>query len=310
MSWRRAYFRFGELTARSHAETLCRHVRVSHPFAIVALCLIATGCESQKGYADLAELGSAYAGAVDRLLVLAGTVSVDATSERLLQDREIAPQTKEDYQKLSDIDVKRLALIDDLRKHVQLVANYFGLLQRLAGSDASDQATKTLEGTASSVSALGQRLRKNDLAPGADLFTTLTKIAVAGAVRGALKTELTRHGDTIRMELNTEEVLLRALSGDIKHDLDIVREIREARLVIVPFVASDSIKNYDEWMASRKAVLSMNAPVAELAAASTTLGKLREAFEGLMGGKLDDDRIRAVEGDFKTIIALTDTVKK
>jgi hypothetical protein len=29
-----------------------------------------------------------------------------------------------------------------------------------------------------------------------------------------------------------------------------------------------------------------------------------------MGGKLDDDRIRAVEGDFKTIIALTDTVKK
>jgi len=32
------------------------------------------------------------------------------------------------------------------------------------------------------------------------------------------------------MELNTEEVLLRALSGDIKHDLDIAREIREARL--------------------------------------------------------------------------------
>jgi hypothetical protein len=285
-------------------------VRVGRPFAIVALCLVAAGCYSQKRYAGLADLGSAYAGALDRLLVLAGTVSVDATSERLLQDREIAPQTVKSYQKLSDIDVKQLAIIDDLRKHVQLLATYFGLLKQLAASDASDQATKSLDATASSVSTLGKRLRENDMALGADLFTTLTKIAVAGAVRGALRTELARHGDTIRTELNTEKVLLAALSGDIQHALATTREIREARSVIGPFVATEPIKNYDEWIASRKAVLNMNSPAAELAAASTALGRLREAFEGLMSGKLDDDQIRAVEGDFKAVMALTDTVKK
>jgi hypothetical protein len=285
-------------------------MRVSSAFGMVALCLIVAGCETQKQYASLADLGSAYASALDRVLVLAGTASVDATSERLLQDRDIAPQTAASYQKLSDIDVKRLALIDDLRKHVQFLGAYFGLLKQLAASDAPAQSGKTLEGTASSVTMLGKRLRKNDLALGTDVFTTLSKIAVSGAVHGALKTELTLRGDTIRTELNTEEVLLAALSGDIEHAMATTREIREARSVIGPFIAAEPIKNYDEWIASRKAVLNMNSPAVELAAASTALGKLRETFEELMGGKLDDDQIRALEGDFQTMTAVADTVKK
>jgi hypothetical protein len=300
----------GLSTRVRRAEKTRTRVHAGRVLALVAFCLIAAACDSQKSYASLADLGSLYAGAIDRLLVVAGTISIDATSERLLQDREIAPQSIADYRKLSDLDVKRLELIDGLRKHVQLLARYFGLLKDLATSDAPDRAGKAVDGTVSSVNSLGQQLRKSDLVPAKDVFTALTKIVVSGRIRGALRAELSRRGDTIRTELKTEEELLAALSADVRHALATTKEVRESRLVIDPFVSSEPIRNYDEWMANRRAILEGDSTAGELTTAATALAKLRETFESLMSGKLEPDRISALQEDFQTMIAFTETVKK
>jgi hypothetical protein len=281
---------------------------------LVALagCLLSltAACDSQRRYAGLAHLGSLYADALDRLLVAASDISVDATSERLLQDRQLSLVDSASYRKLSDIDVERLKILNGLRGHAQLMGRYFAALNDLASSDAPRRAGAATDGTIDNLNALGQQLRGSNLIPAKSVFTSLTKIVVGGAIRGALRDELSRRGETIRIELKTQEELLRALAADVKHDLTITKAIREQRLVIDPLVSPNPIANPDAWIANRRAVLNLTSSADELATASTAVGKLREAFESLMSGRLDADRISGLEGDFQALLALAETVKK
>jgi len=277
--------------------------------SVIALCLMASACDPLQRYAGLANLGSLYGAAMDKLLVVAEDTTVDATSERLLQNREIAPQTIADYRKLSDLDVKRLETIENLRKHVKLLARYFGLLKDLATSDSPSQLSKSAAEASGNLNQLGQELRKSDLIPGTPVAAALTKIIVSGKIRGALKDELTLRGDTIRTELKTEKDLVTALSGDLKHAVAITKEIRESRQILTPYTASGPMRDDNQWIANRKALLKMNSTVDELAAAGSALDKLREAFESLMEGKLDAGRISALQEDFAAIVDFAGTVK-
>jgi len=100
--------------------------RLTTVFAGVVI--LTAGCASTKQYAGFAQAGTVYTVAVDRLLVTAGNTGIDATSERLLQDDALKNQDLDSYQKLSSVDVERLAIIGHLRTHAQLLGHYFRLL--------------------------------------------------------------------------------------------------------------------------------------------------------------------------------------
>jgi len=133
---------------------------------------------------------------------------------------------------------------------------------------------------------------------------------VGGAIRGALRDELEARGPAIQKELKTQEELLRALGAALKHDLTVTREIREQRLVIEPLLDPKAIGNPDAWIANRRAVLNLASTADELASASSAVKGLREAFESLMSGQLDPERIQSLQDDFGTLLAFAETVKK
>lgn len=282
------------------------HVKL---FVFTVLATLAAGCAPTQQYAQFARAGTVYSAALDRLLVVATNTAVDATSERLLQDDKLINQTLASYKKLSIIDEERLTIISGLRSHARLLTKYFHFLSELATADAPERAQQAIGGVVNSLNALGTQLRGSTLVQNKAAFTAVTKVVVGFAIRGLLSDEINKRKDTIQIELKTQEELLKALAGAIQHDLRIINQAREQRLVIDPLTAVAPISKPDEWLANRRVVLTSQTKVSELESASEAAGKLREAFEDLIAGKLGLTRINNILTDLESILAVVEAIK-
>lgn len=239
---------------------------------------------------------------------VAGNMGIDATSERLLQDDALRNQDLRSYQKLSSIDKERLEIISRLRTHAQLLERYFSLLNELATSDAPERAQQAVGGVVDGLNSLGKQLRGSELVPNKDAFTAVTKLAIQFKMRSVLKDELDKHKDTIQVELKTQQELLKVLAKTIQHDLTIINEVREQRLVINPLIATEPISRPDEWVAHRRVILTSEMKMADLSTASDAARKLREAFEDLISGKLDLERVNILLSDLESILVVAEAI--
>jgi hypothetical protein len=281
---------------------------------VLASCL--AGCRSAKEYASLAQAGTIYATALDNLLVATGNITIDTTSERLLQLDSQSNRTLEQYRQLSNEDENFLKTLSRLRRHVQLLAKYFGQLHELANSDAPERAKQVIGGPESgligNLNKVGNELRGSALISGAaaSAAAPITAAIMSGLIRGALKEELELRKDTIQKELILQEELLQALSDKIKHDLTITQETKEQRLVIEPLRSPNPIPNPDTWINNRRSVLTLILTADQLKSASDSVKKLREAFEDLLSGKkLTIDRINTVLADFDRLLTIAEKLK-
>ena len=274
-----------------------------------------TSCKSTKEFADLAQAGTTYANAIDRLLLATQDIEIDTTSERLLQDDALSNQSVTLYRNLSDQNQKTLESIVLLRKHVKLLSRYFGLLSELATSDAPERAKKAIgtstTGVIGNLNAVGTQIRGTGLVPGAVAAAAgpITAAIVGGKIRRALKEELKERQQTIESELLLQEELLKVLADTLNHDLAVTQKTREDRLVIEPLVSTTPISRPDDWINTRRTVLTMNLTVQELNTASDNVKKLREAFEDLQSGKLTLDRINSLLADFDTLLTIAEKLK-
>src|SRR5262249_1541140 len=132
---------------------------------VAAVSLVVTGCASTSEYARFAQAGSAYAAALDHLLVAARPTGIDATSQRPRRADAGKNQDLGRYQALAAIDTARLATIGRLRTHAHLLALYFGLLNALATSDAPERLSASIGGVADSLNSLGNQLRAGPFVP-------------------------------------------------------------------------------------------------------------------------------------------------
>jgi hypothetical protein len=268
------------------------------------------GCTSTQEYARFAQAGTTYSAVVDRLLVATAQTGIDATSERLLQDDKLSNQDLKSYRKLSGIDEERLVIVGRLRAHAKLLSQYFQLLNQLATSDAPQRAQQAVEGITDRLNALGTELRGSGLVSNKDAFAAVTQLVVGFAIRASLKDEFNKRKETIQIELKTQEEMLKALSGAIQHDLTITNQAREQRLVIDPLIATTPIAKPDEWISNRRIVLISQASVAELGTASQAAEELRSAFEDLVAGKLNLQRVNALLSDLESILSVTEAIKR
>jgi hypothetical protein len=283
-----------------------------HVTVVVVAILIAfaAGCASTKQFTGFAQAGTTYANAVDKLLLVAGKTGVDATSWRLLQDDAMKNQDLESYKRLSSTDKERLAIISRLRAHGRLLKRYFSLLNELATSDSPERAHQAMGDVVDGINSLGKQLRGNELVSNKDAFAAVTKLAIGSRIRSILRDEFEKHKDTIRVELNTQEQLLKALADAIQHDLTITNEIREKRLVIDPLIAKEPVSRPQEWVGDRLAVLTSEAKVEELSTAGDAARELREAFEELVSGRLDLERVNILLSDLESILAVAETINR
>ena len=105
---------------------------------IAVLVSFTSDCRSSAEYQRLAKAGNTYTTAMDKLLTTAGQIRIDETSEQLLNDDRLSNQTPEHYHKLSKLDVERLEILENLRKHNRLLTRYFALIDELATSKAPE----------------------------------------------------------------------------------------------------------------------------------------------------------------------------
>jgi hypothetical protein len=282
---------------------------------LLTFAIFTAGCKSTKEYANLAKAGTTYASAIDNLLVATGEIQIDATSESLLQDAALSKLSLNQYQRLSNEDKRLLQVLKQLRVHVKLLSKYFGLMYELATSDAPDRAEKAIgdgsSGLIGNLNSVGTALRGSGFLTGraAAAAGPITKLAVSGIIRGALRDELNARQLTIRRELELQERLLKALSDRITANLSNIQNQREQRLVINPLTSGTPIGNPDEWVSNRRSVLTMKLTAEQLGAASDDVKKLREAFEDLISGKLTLDRIDSLIADFDSLLTISEKLK-
>jgi len=277
----------------------------------VAIALVASmGCATTSEYARFAQAGSSYAAALDHLLVAAGTVGVDATSERLLQDDAVKNQDLASYQSLTAIDADRLATIDRLRTHARLLSLYFGLLGDLAETRSPERIQSAITGVADSLNRLGTQLRQGPFVGNAIGAGDAARLVVSARVKAALKHELEERKETIRLELTTQEVLLGKLSQAIAHDLSIVRSAREQRLVINPLTDTSPITRPDDWIANRRKILTSQSTLEELARGSDAGAELRRAFEELISGRASLARLDALLTSVDGLLAVAASITR
>jgi hypothetical protein len=288
---------------------------VSKMLVLVLFITFSTSCKSTKEYANLAQAGTTYATAMDRLLFATQDIEIDATSERLLQDDALSNQSLTNYRNLSNENEKTLKLIVLLRAHVKLLSRYFGLLYELATSNAPERAKKAIgtekTGIIGNLNAIGAEIRGTGVVTGgaAAAAGPITAAIVGGKIRGALKDELNARRETIERELVLQEELLKFLSTQINHDLAVIQETREQRLVIGPLTSTTAIASPDVWINNRRSVLTMKLTAQELATASDNIKKLREAFEDLVSGKLTLDRVNSLLADFESLLTIAEKLK-
>ena len=276
---------------------------------VVVIAALASGCRSNTEYKKLTEAGNKYTLAVNQLLTTAGDIRIDATSEQLLKDDRISNRSVDNYTKLSQVDRDRLKVLNDIRIHNQLLQAYFSKLQELAHSDAPEQTKKEIDGIANNLNSIGKKLQGTNLIANKAVFQGVANIIVDSQIRGAMREELEKRNKTILQELTIQQEILNALGDSMQQDVALIKSAQEQRLVIRPLIQPEPIVQQDEWIQTRKKILTMDRKIAELRQASTALGEFKDIYQASVQGKLSIARINGVLQDMDSFLALIEKNK-
>lgn len=273
------------------------------------IATLASGCRSTDEYKKLADAGNKYTHAVNELLTAAGNIKLEATSEQILRDDIDSNQSARDYNERSDLDKERLKILNDLRSHNLLLRDYFSKLYELANADAPDEAKAEIEGIANNLNTMGQKLRGSNLINKPSVFSPIASLVVTSQIRGALREELEKRSPAIMLQLTLQQEMLDELGSSIEHDMNTIKSAQEQRLIVRPLTHTDPISNENEWIQTRRTILTMDRKIAELKAANAALGEFKEVFQAFVEGKLSIQRLNSVLKDIDSFLAQIESVK-
>ncbi|MEH2152242.1 hypothetical protein [Nostoc sp.] len=273
-------------------------------FATIAA--LTSSCNSREGYKQLAEVGNKYSQAVDQLLITAGNIKIDKTSEEIL-DKKIRENhvSYTDYQDISKPAKVRLKLLNELRNHNRLLEAYFSKLQELASSDAPNEAKTAIAGIADNLNSSGANLQRIQSV----IVSPIATIVLDSQINGALREELKQRKEVIFQELTIQEELLKFLSEDIQEDVERIQELQEQRLVIQPLTQLQPIPDQEQWIAERSNILTMNIKIEGLVRASNTLKEFKQTFQDSLEGKTSVTHLNSVLKDIDSFLMLVATIK-
>nr|WP_236116979.1 hypothetical protein [Hassalia byssoidea] len=112
------------------------------------------------------------------------------------------------------------------------------------------------------------------------------------------------------LELTIQEELLKALSNSLEKEIAIIQLSQEERLVIQPLVQPELVSNEDEWIATRKHILTMQMRSKELTEASEALGEFKSVFKDFVEGKLSIKKLNNFFNNIDAFLAILEENKK
>jgi hypothetical protein len=270
---------------------------------------ITTGCRSSDEYKKIAISGDKYAEAVNQLLITAGDIRLEASSEQLLRNDRIINLSVADYNKLSQEDEKQLAILSKIREHNHLLKAYFAKLFELADSSAPKQAETEIEGITSNLNKIGQELRGSDLITNPSIFSGITNLVVSSQIRGSLRQELEQRKQTIMLELSIQQELLQALSKSIEQNTNLIKLAQEERFVIRPLIKPELIDSEDEWIETRRNILTKQRNAQQLKLASQTLGEFKTVFKDFVEGRMSIQKLNTFLKDVDSFLVIVESTK-
>jgi hypothetical protein len=266
---------------------------------LLAVAIIATftsGCRSTQEYKKFAEAGNNFTEANNALLDTAENITVDTTSERLLSDRNNPELNSSNdrrsaarYEELSKQDIERLELIAELRKHNQLLQDYFSTLIELAGSDSPEKTQKSVDNIALQLQNSGVKLI--NFGKIGKLFP-VTKIVLDARIRGAIRKELERRKEMIYREISIQEESLKILSESMEHDIKVMRKLQEFRLVIKPLLQPGDMEENDWIEARNNLMIQDDSVILAIKKAKGSLGKFKAMFIASVEGELTSKSLK------------------
>ncbi|WP_193198249.1 hypothetical protein [Nostoc sp. MG11] len=275
-----------------------------------AIAALTTGCQSAEEYKKLADAGDQYAKAADKVFIEAGDIKIDLTSENLL--RKIVTNTPFDqtaYDNNANDAKERLELINELRKHNQLLLQYFSKLLDLAESDAPGRTKKQIDNIANNLEDSGLTLGRLHT-PIKKLISEGTKIQLRAEIQGALREELNKRQETIFKEIALQEELLDFLGKSMKSDLDEIQQLQEYRLVFLPLKETDQIGSINEWIENRKQILTMKySKIEEIENANKLLGDFKNLFRASLTEEVSSEEVKTVLQDANSFLTLVSNKK-
>lgn len=269
------------------------------------------GCRDTEEYQRLAEAGTAYVQSLDTLLKFAGETKIDTTSEQILNLDRVSNQSVEDYNKITEQDIKRLEILIRIRRHNRLLARYFALLDQLASSNAPDRAQEEITGIVGTINNVSSELVGSEFfTDQADsIISALPRLIISSQIEGALKDELEARADTINKELKIQELLLSELSKSITSDIAIIENSKQTRLVIRPLTDEEVISKPDNWINDRNQVLTKMANLEELANAEQAANSFRMMFNDFVEGEFDQARFNFYLGQIESFLTFVESLK-
>jgi hypothetical protein len=244
------------------------------------------------------------------------TVSVPGSSS-FTGANPVRTRLTQSYFDYTRCDTERLVIIGQLRRQTRLLGRYFAKLEELATSDAPDSAAqaaatigKELGGIVENMqgSAVKTKLLKPDTLSG--LFGGIATGILRTEIRGALGRELQARRETLQKALVLQNAILAALASQTQADVEFIRETREQRKLVEPFIAPVPVADSDAWLAERRTLLKMNSTVVQLASAQATAAEMEGAFQELVDGRLTLSRATALLGEIDLFLDTINIVKQ
>ncbi len=271
---------------------------------VTAIASLSTGCKYSKQYQQLTETGSKYTTAVDELLVRAGELQVESTSEDILSDDRLANITEQIYRENVKEDKEVLEIINGIRNHNRLLQKYFYKLNELATSDAPERTQVEIDGIATNLQKISSQLQTTRFSPNPGILKSIGHLAIHSKINGALRKELGKRDRTIIQELTIQEEMLKKLSGFMKDKVKNIRQAQEKRLVIRPLVDKEPVINEENWIQERNEIFAIDTRVEELENASVALAEFKTVFKDSVEGTITGVRLNNALKDIDSFLAL------
>ncbi|AKG20080.1 hypothetical protein [Calothrix sp. 336/3] len=279
---------------------------------VTVVATLSTGCRYSKEYQKVTEAGNKYTTAVDELLVKAGDLQIDSSSEKILLDDRLSNQSLKDYQELNTKDKEIVQTIADIREHNHLLRRYFSKLKELANSDTPEKVKVEIEEVTRNMQKISSDLQKSTILSRPSVVGNIGKLIVNSKIEGVLKEELEKRHPVILQELTIQQEMLKSLGEFMQHRVAITTEAREQRLLIRPLIAAQPMDDgiVSQWIQERKQIFLTDQRVTELKKASQALEEFKDIYTASVEGKINSERLNASLQDIDSFLALLEHSQK
>jgi hypothetical protein len=289
---------------------VCSRVRLACVVGL-GLTVLGLGCAPGRDVArfrSFADTGRDYTLVMDSLVVVTGNVSLDANSERLLRDRDLAAVSDDSLDAQDEAQRGYLSELLLVREELRLLGKYFAALGDLASGDLAGDVTKHLDEDTRAISDLSEKIGRSTLIGNEEALTKAAQrvgtVIVAHVQRSALRKECEARKDTIARVLSLHEELLEALVDDLLDNLGRLRAWRYDDDVTAPFLDSGKLttdRDKSAWIALRRELLFPRWRSEDLERAVESARGLRKAWGALLAGGSGGTSAEGLKQDLESV---------